>query len=135
MIRNVSEPTLELFRPAPGRANGTAVIVAPGGGFVGLGYDAGGTAVARLLAQHGVTALVLKYRTIRSAADPMQMPEVHMREMDSHMTRAKNGTPSKVPPFAGERHAVEDGARAVTIVRQRASEWGVDPHRVGFLGF
>jgi acetyl esterase/lipase len=65
----------------------------------------------------------------------MQMPEVHMREMDSLMTRAKNGIPSKVPPFAGERHAVEDGARAVMIVRQRASEWGVDPHRVGFLGF
>lgn len=135
MIRNVSEPTLELFRPEPGRANGTAVIVAPGGGFVGLGYVSGGTAVARLLAQHGVTAFVLKYRTIKSDPDPMKMPEVHKKEMDGIMARAKSGIPVEVPPFAGEKHAVEDGARALAIVRQRASEWGVDPRRVGFIGF
>lgn len=135
MIRNVSEPTLELFRPAPARANGTAVIVAPGGGFVGLGYVSGGTAVARLLAQHGVTAFVLKYRTIQSDPDPMKMPEVHMKEMDGIMARAKSGIPAEVPPFAGEKHAVEDGARALAVVRQRASEWGVDPRRVGFIGF
>ncbi|WP_448664105.1 alpha/beta hydrolase [Sphingomonas sp. CJ20] len=135
MIRNVSEPTLELFRPAPGHANGTAVIVAPGGGFVGLGYEAGGTAVARRLAERGVTAFVLKYRTIRSPADPNVMPEVHMKEMEGIMARAKSGVPVEVPAFAGEKHAVEDGARAVSIVRQRATEWGVDPHRVGVLGF
>jgi acetyl esterase/lipase len=135
MIRNVSEPTLELFRPAPGRANGTAVIVAPGGGFVGLGYDAGGTAVARLLAQRGVTAFVLKYRTIRSDADPAKLPDAHIKEMDILMMRAKSGAPAEVPYFAGERHAVEDGARAMIIVRQRATEWGIDPRRVGVLGF
>jgi hypothetical protein len=111
MIRNVSEPTLELFRPAPGHVNDTAIIVAPGGGFVGLDYDAGGTAVASRLAQLGITALVLKYRTIRSAADPMQMPEVHMKEMDTLMARAKSGSPVEIPRFAGEQHAVEDGAR------------------------
>lgn len=135
MIRNVSDPTLELFRPAHGRANGAAVIVAPGGGFVGLGYDAGGTAVARRLAQRGVTALVLKYRTIRSAPDPMHMPEVHRREMETLMARAKSGVPVEMPRFAGERHAVEDGARAMRMVRQRAPEWGVDPKRIGLIGF
>lgn len=135
MIRNVSVPTLELFRPDHGRENGTAMIVAPGGGFVGLGYDAGGTAIARRLAQRGITALVLKYRTIRSATDPMQMPEVHMKEMETLMARAKSGDPVEIPRFAGERHAVEDGARAMRIVRQRAREWGVDPKRVGFIGF
>ncbi len=135
MIRNVSEPTLELFRPEPGSANGTAVIVAPGGGFVGLGYDAGGTEVARLLAERGVTALVLKYRTIASAADPMEMPEVHMKEMDGVMKRAKSGVPIEVARFAGEQHAVEDGVRAMAIVRQRAREWGIEPGKVGFIGF
>ncbi|TWB23406.1 acetyl esterase/lipase [Nitrospirillum amazonense] len=135
MIRNVSEPTLELFRPAPGRANGTAVIVAPGGGFVGLGYDAEGTAVARALALRGVTAFVLKYRTILSPPNPTELPEVHMKEMDAIMKRATSGIPVEVPLFAGEKHAVEDGARAMVIVRQRASEWGIDPKRVGFLGF
>lgn len=69
MIFNVSNPTLELFAPTTGTANGTAVIIAPGGGFVGLSYGAGGTDVARRLTQHGVTALVLKYRTIQSPDD------------------------------------------------------------------
>lgn len=135
MVFNVSDPTLELFLPTPGSANGTAVIVAPGGGFVGLGYDAGGTAVARRLAQHGVTAFVLKYRTIRSGADPLKLPEVHMREMNTIMARAKSGLPAEVPPFAGEKHAVEDGSRAVAMVRQGAARWGIDPGRVGVLGF
>jgi len=135
MIRNVSEPTLELFRPAPGHANGTAMIVAPGGGFVGLGYAVGGTEVARLLAQRGVTAFVLKYRTIQSAADPMAMPAVHMKEMDLIMARAKSGVPVEVPRFAGEAHALEDSARAMAIVRQRAREWGINPAKVGFIGF
>lgn len=135
MIFNVSNPSLELFRPAPEHANGTAVIIAPGGGFVGLGYDEGGTAVARELAQRGVTALVLKYRTILSPNDATHMPEVHMKEMDAIMARAKSGTPVEVPIFAGEKHALEDGARAVTMVRSHAAEWGVDPKRVGFIGF
>jgi len=135
MIFNVSEPTLELFRPAPRRANGTAIIIAPGGGFVGLGYVAGGTDVARALAERGVTVFVLKYRTILSSADPMQLPPVHMKEMDVIMARVKSGIPTEVPPFAGEPHAVEDGARALAIVRQRAHEWGIDPVRVGVIGF
>lgn len=135
MIYDVSEPTLELYRPAPGRANGTAVIVAPGGGFVALGYTFGGTDVARALAARGITAFVLKYRTIRSGDGPMRMPDVHMKEMGVVMSRAKTGKPVEMPRFAGERHAVEDGVRAMTIVRQRASEWGIAPHRIGVIGF
>ena len=135
MIFDVSEPTLELFRPASGRANGTAVIIAPGGGFVALGYTFGGTDVARALAARGITAFVLKYRTIRSGDGPMRMPDVHMKEMDVVMARAKTGKPVEMPRFAGEPHAVEDGARAMAIVRQRASEWSIDPRRIGVLGF
>lgn len=135
MIYDVSEPTLELYRPAPGRANGTAVIVAPGGGFVALSYTFGGTDVARALAARGITAFVLKYRTIRSGDGPMRMPDVHMKEMGVVISRAKTGEPVEMPAFAGEPHAVEDGVRALTIVRQRASEWGIDPRRVGVLGF
>jgi hypothetical protein len=69
MIYDVSKPTLELFRPASGRANRTAVIIAPGNGFVALSYTFGGTDVA--LAARGITAFVLKYRTIRSGDSPM----------------------------------------------------------------
>lgn len=132
-IFNVSDPTLELFRPA--RPNGTAVIVAPGGGFVGLAYEHGGRDIARRLARHGVTALVLKYRTIASPQDAMHMPEVHEREMAAIIARAKSGVPAQVPQFAGEAHAVEDGARAMALVREHARAWGIDPARIGMLGF
>jgi acetyl esterase/lipase len=135
MIFNVSDPTLELFLPAAGHANGTAVIIAPGGGFVGLGYEAGGVAVARQFARRGVIALVLKYRTIRSPHTAMHLPEVHVKEMNTIMARAKSGIPVEMPAFAGEKHAVEDGERAMTIVRSHAADWGVDPKRVGFVGF
>lgn len=135
LIRNVSAPTLELFRAKPGSANGTAVIVAPGGGFVGLAYDAEGTAVASALAQQGITAFVLKYRTILSTGSATTLPQVHIREMDLILARAKSGVPLEVPRFAGEANAVADGARALTLVRQRAKEWGVDPQRIGMIGF
>lgn len=135
LIYDVSEPTLELFRPAPGRANGTAMIVAPGGGFVALGYTFSGTHVARALAERGITAFVLKHRTIRSGDGPMRIPAVHMKEMELVMSRAKSGSPVEMPAFAGEPHAIEDGTRAVALVRQRAGDWGIDPQRVGFIGF
>ncbi|MBS1002008.1 alpha/beta hydrolase [Acetobacter persici] len=135
MVFNVSNPTLELFRPRADHSNGTAVIIAPGGGFVGLSYEAEGTAVARKLTEYGVKALVLKYRTIRSPDDAMHMPSVHMKEMETVMARAKSGIPAEVPLFAGEPHAVEDGKRALALVRQHAADWGVDQKKIGFIGF
>ena len=132
MIFDVGEPTLELFRPAAGQANGTAVIVAPGGGFVGLGYTFGGTDVARALAQRGITAFVLKYRTIRSEAGTMHMPAVHLKEMDLVMARAKSGRPAEMPPFAGEPQAVTCG-RARTGDRPAARggvEYRSQAHRL-----
>ena len=135
LIFNVNEPTLELFRPAPGRVNGTAVIIAPGGGFVGLDYYDEGVAIARQFMQRGVTALVLKYRTILSPDNSTHMPAAHMKAMELIMARAKSGKPVEVPLFPGEKRAVEDGARAMMIVRSHAAEWGIDPRRVGFVGF
>lgn len=135
LIYDVSEPTLEVFRPRAGHENGTAVIVAPGGGFVAIGYKLGGTEIAQALAAHGITAFVLKYRTIRSGDGPMRMPATHMKEMALVTSRAKTGEPVEMPFFAGERNAISDGQRAMAIVRQRATEWGIDPHRVGIVGF
>lgn len=134
MIFNVSDPTIEMFRPPAGRATGTAMIVAPGGGFVGIGYQRGGVDIARRLADHGITAFVLKYRTIRSPDDAMHMPEVHLREMETGTARAKTGQPRELPAFAGEAAAVADGGRAIALVRRRAAEWGIDPHKLGMIG-
>lgn len=134
-IRNVSIPTLEIFRPTADTANGTAVIVAPGGGFVTLDYDNEGTSVALRLAQQGVTAFVLKYRPIQTPASFEEMMADHMNAMDEMMQRVKTGLPQEVPPFPGEELAMQDAAQAVRLVRGRAAGWGIDPKRVGFVGF
>lgn len=135
MAFNVSAPRLEMFRPARGKGNGTAIIVAPGGGFVGVDVGQGGATVARALAARGFTAFLLVYRTIRSTGDPAVLPPVHEAEMNLVMNRAATGLPTQLPPFAGEPHAVEDGARAVALVRRNARAWGIAPNRVGVLGF
>ncbi len=89
----------------PETPNGAAVIVAPGGGYMFLSYSFEGTQVCEWLNSIGVTAVLLKYRT--PTRDDAQ--------------------PYKLP--------VEDAQRALGIVRHRAGEWGVDPKRVGILGF
>jgi acetyl esterase/lipase len=133
-IRNVSVPTLEIFRPAAGTANGTAVIVAPGGGFFTLVYDNEGTDVAKRLAQQGVTAFVLKYR-LKETPAKISGPTEHAKEMRMIMARAMTGLPVEVPRFLGESLAEKDAARAVQLVREKASDLGIDPKRIGFIGF
>jgi acetyl esterase/lipase len=104
-ISNVTRPTLTVF-PAPANHNtGTAVVICPGGGYNILAWDLEGTEVAEWLNTLGVTGIVLKYR---------------------------------VPVRKGqERHAapLQDAQRAIGVVRHRASEWGIAPHRIGILGF
>ncbi|WP_405403626.1 alpha/beta hydrolase [Paracoccus sp. Ld10] len=133
-VFNVSVPMLEVIRPTEGAANGTAVIVAPGGGFVGLAYEQS-MAVAHRLADLGVTAFVLKYRTIESPDDGMHMPEVHIQEMNVLMQRAETSQPAQIPIFAGEPAAVEDGRRAMRLLRENAADLGIDQAKIGMLGF
>jgi acetyl esterase/lipase len=104
-ITNVSTPTLTVFAADPRKANGTAVVVCPGGGHRVLAWDLEGTEVAEWLNSLGVTAFVLKYRV------PGQDGE--RRWLD----------------------AVQDAQRAMSLVRSRAGEWRVDPKRIGILGF
>lgn len=104
-LTNVSDPTLTVYLPAKDKANGTGIIVAPGGAYRILAMDHEGKDVCKWLNDLGVTAFLLKYR-------------VPKREMQ---------TPDNLA-------AIQDGQRAVSLVRSRAAEWGVDPNRVGFLG-
>lgn len=107
-LTNVSRPTLSVFRPAPGKANGVAVIVAPGGGYTNLAWGHEGEQAARWLNTIGVTAFVLKYRVPRRPDDPKDKPPLH---------------------------ALMDAQRAISLVRGKASAYGVDPNRIGMLGF
>lgn len=130
VVRNVTRPTLEVFRPEAGAATGAAVVVAPGGGFRFLTMQAEGAEVARALAAHGVTAFVLKYRTIETPVDDRQ----HWRDFFVFMAQASaRGGALNLDGEAGL--GVADGLQALAVVRARAAEWGVDPARVGMVGF
>lgn len=107
-LTNVSQPTVTVCRPEPAKNTGVAVVVFPGGGYSHLAWDHEGEQVARWLNSIGVTAAVLKYRVPR-----------------------REGTPKDTPPV----QALMDAQRAVSLVRSKAAEWGVDPQRIGVLGF
>jgi acetyl esterase/lipase len=131
-VRNVSQPSLTPFLPAPGKATGAAVIVAPGGGFMMLSWDSEGVAVAKRLAAAGVMAFVLKYRLDPTPDDTAAFTRQFMATMASVKG---GGGATTLPSFAAEVPAEADAAQAMRLVRSRAAEWGIDPHRVGLVGF
>jgi len=110
VYRNVSQPTLTVHRPSPERANGAAVAVFPGGAYRDVWIDKEGHDVARWLNLFGVTAIVAKYRTAPSPA------QENVRD-------------------AVRQAALADAKRALRLVRHHAAAWGVDPRRVGTIGF
>ena len=126
-VRNVTVPTLTPVLPA-GPSTGVAMIVAPGGAFLGLAMRHEGWDVARWLANHGIAAFVLKYRVLPTPVDS----DVFRSENDR--MRAGEAV-SFAPPQNTPAPALEDGLAALRYVREHAAEFGIDPHRVGFMGF
>jgi acetyl esterase/lipase len=131
--RNVTVATLTPFLPAPGKANGTAVVVAPGGGFRTLSMENEGWDVAKALAKKGVAAFVLKYRLNQT---PAGMPafEESMRQMFSGAARPPRPAPG-TEGFAGLAPQIADSRAAFALIRKRAKEWRVNPDRIGMVGF
>jgi dienelactone hydrolase len=128
-VRNVHEATLTPFLPPAGARTGAAVIVAPGGAFLGLAIEEEGYRVARWLTDHGIAAFVLKYRVLATPADPA----VFRREVTA--VRTGKGTASFRPPSATPPEALADGQAALRHVRANAANYGIDPARVGMMGF
>jgi len=129
--RNVSIATLTPFLPPKSRATGAAVIVAPGGGFRTLSMENEGWDVATALAKKGVAAFVLKYRLNPTPPD-MAGFEASMREMFSGT--ARRPTAAQDPSLALAPQ-IADAAAAFELVRARATEWNIDPNKVGMIGF
>ena len=103
---NVSVPTITVFLPPKEKANGTAVIICPGGGYHVLVIEREGRDIAREFNKLGVAAFVLKYRL----PDDRIMPD------------------KSIGPL-------QDAQRAVAVVREHAGEWNIDPHKIGIMGF
>jgi len=106
-VSDVVNPTIAVYVPEKSIATGAAVIVAPGGGHRFHTFDNEGHNVAKWLASVGVVGVVLKYRLARAEGNPFQV----------------------------ETHVLQDAQRAIRTMRARAGEWGVNPKRVGILGF
>jgi acetyl esterase/lipase len=143
MIRNVVIPTLTVYKPDPAKANGSAMIVAPGGGFLFLSWQTEGTEVAEWLASRGVTAFLLKYRLSNSGSTQEEFQKA-MMALFSSISAAINSENSGKPEGDISRNKTmseiavlgqEDGRQAIRIVRSRAAEWGIDPHKIGIMGF
>jgi acetyl esterase/lipase len=135
-VRNVTAPTLTPFLPEPAKATGTAVIVAPGGGFFELEIDHEGYMAAQWLADHGVAAFVLKYRLRESPRDPAAFSAWRAQQLKPLMSPSPEGPGNAVAVnFSTPSDALEDGKSAMQLVRMRAKEWHIDPARVGFTGF
>jgi len=141
-IYNVTTPTLAIFHPKSGAETGAAVIIAPGGGFRRLAINGEGYAAAKYLAEHGITGIVLKYRTDVTPEDQIQQSAAVPDGAQGAVRAATPGraTTSAAPRPApntsvGAHQAVADGLAAVKYVRTHASELNVSPHEVGFLGF
>jgi acetyl esterase/lipase len=136
MARNITTATLTPFLPDPDKANGAAVIVAPGGGFMWLSMGNEGWEVAEALRARGVAAFVLKYR-LRPTPDSLEDFERGMNEMFASVARrppggGPGGAPGGAPMLTDQ---VEDSVAAFALIRARAAEWGVDPNRIGMMGF
>ena len=125
--RNVTVATLTPFLPDPAVATGTAVVVAPGGGFRSLSMQNEGWDVARALAAKGVAAFVLKYRLKPTPQD--------LATFDRPPQGAAAPRPTPAAMMAGIAPQIADARAAFALIRKRAGEWQVDPNRIGMVGF
>lgn len=105
-VRNVHNPSVTVYLPSPDTANGTAVVICPGGGYRRLVFNAEGVDPAVFLSKLGITAFALKYRLPADEDSPYTID-----------------------------NSVEDLYRAMRLVRSRAKEWHIDPDRIGAMGF
>lgn len=112
-VSNIHFPTITVYLPAKAKATGCAVIIAPGGGHRNLVMQKEGYQIAEWLASHGVAGVVLKNRLANDDATPSDQSQ----------------------PYTVDRDALADAQRAIRLVRSRATEWKLDPARVGIIGF
>jgi len=137
MARNISIATLTPFLPKPGKANGAAVIVAPGGGFRWLSMGNEGWEVAQALADRGIAAFVLKYR-LNPTPESLEAFKESMNRTFAAATPPSEGSKDAArptPPRMDLSNQLEDAEAAYAMIVKRAAEWGVDTARLGMIGF
>ncbi len=125
VVSNVSRPTLTAYLPDPAVANGTALIIAPGGGFMALNFSNEGYVLAEWAVVQGIAAFVLKYRVAPTGEDATAEFGQAVGDRESFM--------KKVGPIIPL--SIADGKAAIEYVRSHAAEYGVKSDRIGIIGF
>lgn len=133
MARNVSTATLTPFLPDPAKANGAAVIVAPGGGFRWLSMGNEGWEVAQALNERGIAAFVLKYR-LHPTPDSLDEFRATMNRTFTAAADAQREERPR-PPRMDLSNQLADAEAAYALIVKRAKEWNVDTDRIGMIGF
>lgn len=124
-VYNVSIPTLTVYSPSPDKANGTALVICPGGSFVWLAIDLEGTNVANWLVEKGITCFILKYRLVHSfTTDPVKEFRINGSKLESDPETAKIISMAKA-----------DGLAAIQYLRKHANDFHIAPNKVGIIGF
>lgn len=126
IVSDVSKPTLTPF--IPDKPNGTAIIVAPGGAFHILSIESEGNQVAKKLNEKGITVFVLKYRLVHS--DPSKPENSLMTLMATRNFKKLDSINAPVVKLA-----LQDGLAAMKYVREHATQYKIDPGKIGFMGF
>lgn len=122
VINDVSVPTFTVFRPAKGQANGTGMLILPGGGFSGLAWDVEGTEVAKWMTDRGITAFLLKYRVHPFPVSPQEFAKMTVEDVLDKLKPAW-------------RIAVADATQAMHLIRKDAQHYGINSNRIGMIGF
>lgn len=123
---NIVDPTITAYLPSVSKANGTAIVVAPGGAFHTLSMDNEGVDVAKWLNERGIAAFVLKYRVARSFTDN---PITELMGKMSNMKALDQENAAVIPL------ATQDGRKAIQYIRQNAEKFHVNPNKIGMMGF
>ena len=139
---NVSTPEMTVYLPDPSVATGAAMVVCPGGAFCLLSYTTEGTLVANELCKRGIAAIVLKYRTTpilndkgEVSNDPAEMQKFVMALMSKSMTDPNLTATQNCLDMEHSHLSFEDADRAISLVRENAAKWNINPEKIGIVGF
>lgn len=139
IIFNISTPTLAVYLPDPSVATGSAMVVCPGGGFHILSYISEGTKVAEELCMRGIAAFVLKYRTHpiddENADGKVDAQDLMLRSTKVMGSLTRESATAACLSMEYTHLAFQDADRAISMVRQNAAKWGINPDRIGIVGF
>ena len=142
MVYNVTEPTVTVYKPEASIDTKAAVIIAPGGGNMYLTWEEEGTNVAEWFQRHGVTGIILKYRTnfMGNTEEEVNASVAAFRAGRRGGQRPQGAAPQDPRPAAAPQTPQpsiqgDDGRQAVKWVRAHAEQLGIDPHKIGLMGF